>query len=107
MKAIKCPNCGETMRPIEQDNIGCESYAWMGCWGCGIRGPGGNAPTTKGAVRKAARLMREWIERMDETTSDAVRRAHQDGLMKAAKYIESPRIRRSIIAEARGIGGDL
>jgi hypothetical protein len=66
MKPIKCPHCGKRMIPIERGNA--PTVAWMACaldGGCGVRGPIAEGRTGTAAVRLAARLTREWIERME------------------------------------------
>lgn len=74
-RSIKCPNCGHKMISVLQDNFACDCYCWMGCPGCGVRGPCGIAPTAKGAVRISMKLCREWIERMgtDKCQTETVR----------------------------------
>jgi len=67
MKPIKCPNCGKNMIVTTlQMYLSSEVHeGWVQCASCGVRGPVTKAPTERGAVRKAARLMREWIARMN------------------------------------------
>ena len=71
MKPIKRPNCGEKMQPKVHANTfaECDPMAWIGCPNCGVHGPAGVAKTERGAVRAAARLMREWIARMEARVS--------------------------------------
>lgn len=65
MKAIYCPNCGAKMNPYTVGNGAVAAWGWMLCSGCGVQGPVVDCATMAGAKRKAARLMREWIARME------------------------------------------
>lgn len=64
MKPIKCPNCGKRMVAGYFPGL----VAAYECDGCGVRGPIDEG----GSVRRAARLMREWIARMEADTNALV-----------------------------------
>ena len=84
MNKIPCHYCGYAMRIRSSD-----SASWLECQKCGVLGPLASGKSQLSARREAAKITREWTEKLNDTKIDNAAALRRTARRQCARELEA------------------